>query len=222
MHLRSRMLVIPKNVKLYPAFWKYVESLMGDAQTPECDPWKHYDTSTMCTLCVIYVLEEEVDTPLSKFICFWNKLSDSLGVLKVQVTKYRFLHVAVTAADAVIRHLGPSMSNSRAWNIDAPPQQNANNSQECQTLPGVSLIYVIVCVIVCRRFTTMRPLSVITALLCVLSVWSMCDRLYTIPLPCGTYVYSLELLMCVWTCWKQKSIHLSANSYVFGTNNLIH
>ena len=48
----------------------------------------------------------------------------------------------MTAADAVIRHLGPSMSNSRAWNIDAPPQQNANNSQECQTLPGVSLIYV--------------------------------------------------------------------------------
>ena len=69
--------------------------------------------------------------------------------------------------------LGLSMWNSPAWKIDAPPQQNANVPQECRTLPGV------------------------------LKVCIVFDRLYMIPLPCRTHVYSLEICMLLYLAfWK--------------------
>ena len=69
----------------------------------------------------------------------------------------------------------------------ATPQQDAIVSRECQTLPGV------------------------------LGVCIVFDRLYTIPLLCGTYVYSLHLhLMSVCVCKlankTDKSMYTSTKS----------
>ena len=70
---------------LYVIYWSM-------SVTPEC-------TIDVC----VSVLEATVDTPLSSFIFVWYKLSDSLGVLKVHVTKYCFLHVL-----ALVRRHGNS------------------------------------------------------------------------------------------------------------------
>ena len=105
----------------------------------------------------------------------------------------------------VIRHLGPSMWNCPAWKINAPPQQNANIPQECQTSPGV------LCLIVCT--------------------WShyLAGRMCTPSKYVRYFIRQFESIYCVWSVasictlliyvwWKRKLIHVSANLYVLSKN----
>ena len=57
MHLRSRMQIFHKNVKLYPAFWKYALCLIV------CT-WSHYLAGRMCTP--------------SKYVCYFTRRFESI------------------------------------------------------------------------------------------------------------------------------------------------
>ena len=112
--------------------------------------------------------------------------------------------VAALAVDTVLRHLGPSMWNSPAWKIDAPPQQNAMIHKNVKLYPAFWKYAL--CLIVCtwshylagRMCTPSKYVCYFTrrikSIYCVWSVVCICT-----------------LLIYVRLSWKQKLIHLSAN-----------